>query len=145
MVEPVTTILTELCSRIDDLVRQQPGQRVIVGVVGLPGAGNTTFADAVVASLLQWHADWTDYRTHRISDPDRTWIGSHVAHVPMDGFYLADAELRRLGRADRKGTPDTFDAAGYVPMLERLRHIGEDLRGLTGLPVTTGVPTQRDG
>src|SRR5690606_41637893 len=31
------------------------------------------------------------------------------------------AELRRLGRQDRKGAPDTFDAAGYVALLRRLR------------------------
>jgi pantothenate kinase len=40
----------------------------------------------------------------------------------MDGFHLANVELRRLGRADRKGAPDTFDAAGYVALLTRLRH-----------------------
>jgi pantothenate kinase len=40
--------------------------------------------------------------------------------VPMDGFHLADAELRRLGRAERKGAPDTFDAAGYAHLLRRI-------------------------
>jgi pantothenate kinase len=44
-----------------------------------------------------------------------------VAHVPMDGFHLADVELDRLGRRDRKGAPDTFDAAGYAALLRRLR------------------------
>jgi pantothenate kinase len=39
----------------------------------------------------------------------------------MDGFHLADAELDRLGRRDRKGAPDTFDAAGYAALLRRLR------------------------
>jgi pantothenate kinase len=39
----------------------------------------------------------------------------------MDGFHLANAELERLGRSDRKGAPDTFDAAGYVVLLQRLR------------------------
>ena len=127
MVPPVNTVLAELCGRVDVLVRQQPGRRVIVGVVGLPGSGKTTLADALVASLLQWHADWTDHRTDRISDPDRPWIGSHVAHVPMDGFHLADVELNRLGRADRKGAPDTFDAAGYAALLQRLRHSDDDV------------------
>ena len=41
--------------------------------------------------------------------------------VGMDGFHLAQAELERLGRADRKGAPDTFDAAGFVALLRRLR------------------------
>ncbi|CAM5649022.1 hypothetical protein SVIOM74S_02727 [Streptomyces violarus] len=46
----------------------------------------------------------------------------------MDGFHLADAELERLGLRDRKGAPDTFDAAGYAALLARLReetHAGD--------------------
>ena len=39
----------------------------------------------------------------------------------MDGYHWADAKLRRLGRADRKGAPDTFDSAGYAALLLRLR------------------------
>jgi pantothenate kinase len=39
----------------------------------------------------------------------------------MDGFHLANQELVRLGRRDRKGAPDTFDADGYAALLERLR------------------------
>jgi pantothenate kinase len=39
----------------------------------------------------------------------------------MDGYHLAHAELQRLGLADRKGAPETFDAAGYVALLRRLR------------------------
>jgi pantothenate kinase len=41
--------------------------------------------------------------------------------VPMDGFHLANSELQRLGRAGRKGAPDTFDSAGYAALLRRLR------------------------
>jgi pantothenate kinase len=39
----------------------------------------------------------------------------------MDGFHLADVELDRLGRRDRKGAPDTFDVAGFAALLRRLR------------------------
>jgi pantothenate kinase len=39
----------------------------------------------------------------------------------MDGFHLAQSELQRLKRTDRKGAPDTFDAAGYVNLVRRLR------------------------
>jgi pantothenate kinase len=41
--------------------------------------------------------------------------------VPMDGFHLANAQLQHLGRADRKGAPDTFDVRGYIALLGRLR------------------------
>ncbi|MDQ1050663.1 nucleoside/nucleotide kinase family protein [Streptomyces sp. V4I2] len=78
------------------------GRRALLGIAGSPGAGKTTLAERLVRAL---NAD---------GDP---W----VAHVPMDGFHLADAELDRLGRRDRKGAPDTFDAAGYAALLRRLR------------------------
>jgi pantothenate kinase len=38
----------------------------------------------------------------------------------MDGFHLADVQLARLGLLDRKGAPETFDAAGYAAALDRL-------------------------
>jgi pantothenate kinase len=76
--------------------------RAVLGVAGAPGAGKTTLARAVVAAL------------------DAAAPGT-VAHVPMDGFHLADVELRRLGLRDRKGAPETFDAAGYAALLRRLR------------------------
>lgn len=39
----------------------------------------------------------------------------------MDGFHLADVELDRLGIRSRKGASETFDVAGYVATLSRLR------------------------
>lgn len=46
--------------------------------------------------------------------------------VGMDGYHLAQTELVRLGRTERKGAPDTFDAAGYVALLSRLRQPSAD-------------------
>ena len=53
--------------------------------------------------------------------------GDGVAHVPMDGFHLADVELERLGRRQFKGAVDTFDALGYAALLDRLRRAPDDL------------------
>ncbi|MFD9003576.1 nucleoside/nucleotide kinase family protein [Streptomyces sp. NPDC059582] len=91
----------------EDLVRRaaalvRPGHRAVLGVAGSPGAGKTTLAARLVRELNGGGPAW-------------------VAHVPMDGFHLADAELDRLGRRARKGAPDTFDAAGYAALLRRLR------------------------
>jgi pantothenate kinase len=72
--------------------------RRLLGLTGPPGAGKSTLSAQVLAAF-----------------PGRCVV------VPMDGFHLAQAELERLGRADRKGAPDTFDAAGYVALLRRLR------------------------
>lgn len=85
--------LSELVSR----VRSLPGPRVLLGICGAPGAGKSTLAAQLVSAL-----------------GDAVYLG-------MDGFHLAQAELTRLGRTDRKGAPDTFDAAGYVSLLRRLR------------------------
>lgn len=79
------------------------GPRRILDIAGPPGAGKSTLTGVVVAALA----------------PD-------AVLVPMDGFHLADAELERLGRRDRKGAPDTFDAAGYVALLRRLREVPEE-------------------
>jgi pantothenate kinase len=74
------------------------GGRRILGIAGTPGAGKSTLAQQVVHELGP----------------------AGAVYVPMDGFHLANYELRRLGRADRKGAIDTFDAAGFVSLLERL-------------------------
>lgn len=79
------------------------GERRMIGLVGAPGAGKSTVADAL-----------------RNAFPKESQI------VPMDGYHLANAELARLGRAERKGAPDTFDSAGYVALLTRLRLQGQD-------------------
>ncbi|MFD7406178.1 nucleoside/nucleotide kinase family protein [Streptomyces sp. NPDC059866] len=83
------------------------GRRAVLGIAGSPGAGKTTLAERLVRDL---------------NGTGRPW----VAHVPMDGFHLADAELDRLGRRDRKGAPDTFDAAGYAALLRRLHDEADD-------------------
>ena len=78
------------------------GRRKLLGLVGAPGAGKSTLAMAL----------------------QQAFAGVSQV-VPMDGFHLANAELRRLGRAGRKGAPDTFDGAGYAALLRRLRQQGE--------------------
>ncbi|MFD9429326.1 nucleoside/nucleotide kinase family protein [Streptomyces sp. NPDC060002] len=99
----------DLLVRARGLLAGAGGRRALLGIVGSPGSGKTTLAERLVREL------------NGAGDP---W----VAHVPMDGFHLADVELDRLGRRDRKGAPDTFDAAGYAALLRRLREEtdGED-------------------
>lgn len=82
---------------LDEALRT--GSRRLLGIAGAPGAGKST-----LTALLADHL------------PERSCVV-----VPMDGFHLADAALARLGRLERKGAPDTFDAAGYVALLQRLR------------------------
>lgn len=79
------------------------GQRKILGIAGAPGSGKSTLAQALLEQA-----------------------GERAVVLPMDGYHLANAELARLGRAARKGAEDTFDSAGYVALLSRLRSQGGD-------------------
>ncbi|MEV4821235.1 nucleoside/nucleotide kinase family protein [Micromonospora sp. NPDC049274] len=90
---------------VDELVARaralaDAGPRQLLGITGAPGAGKSTLAERIVAE-----------------------VGPSARLVPMDGFHLAQSQLVRLGRADRKGAVDTFDANGYVSLLRRLRRL----------------------
>lgn len=90
---------------VDELVARarslaDAGPRQLLGITGAPGAGKSTLAERIVAE-----------------------VGPSARLVPMDGFHLAQSQLVRLGRADRKGAIDTFDANGYVSLLRRLRRL----------------------
>jgi pantothenate kinase len=89
----------ELAARIDALLLREP--RVILGITGSPGSGKTELAATLIAAAID--------------------NGVPAVYVPMDGFHLADVELRRLRRLDRKGAIDTFDGYGYLAVLERIR------------------------
>ncbi|GAA2732656.1 nucleoside/nucleotide kinase family protein [Pedococcus aerophilus] len=82
------------------------GHRRIVGISGAPGAGKTTLVLAVLAAAA--------------ADPR---LAGRVAHVPMDGYHLPNADLDRLGRRDRKGAPDTFDVDAYAATLAAARAV----------------------
>lgn len=77
---------------------QVGNDRRIIGIVGKPGSGKSTVAEALV-----------------------TAVGQGAALLPMDGFHLSNAVLESLGIADRKGAPHTFDVHGYVALLRRIR------------------------
>jgi pantothenate kinase len=95
--EPSLDTLVARARALVDAARASGGRRIL-GITGPPGAGKSTLASAVVRA-----------------------VGSDAVHLPMDGYHLAQPELVRLGRADRKGALDTFDGAGFVALLRRLR------------------------
>src|SRR5438309_3286446 len=103
------------------------GRRRLLGLTGMPGAGKSTVAARLVEDL-----------------------GDLAVLVPMDGFHLANDELIRLGRRDRKGAPDTFDAAGYVALLRRLREHAQEVvyapefRRQIEEPVAGAIPVPPD-
>ncbi len=95
MLQPDAATLDRIAGRIRAL--PPAPVRLRVAVAGPPGAGKSTFAAALVDCL-----------------------GPDAALVPMDGFHLDNAILLKRGLLPRKGAPETFDALGFVRMVERL-------------------------
>jgi pantothenate kinase len=92
----------ELVSRVADDARGR--RRYVFGLAGPPGSGKSTVAA-------------------RLADA----LGAVV--VPMDGFHLDNTELDRLGLRAVKGAPETFDADGFVRLVEQLRHTDGPVSG----------------
>ncbi|WP_067841496.1 nucleoside/nucleotide kinase family protein [Nocardia lijiangensis] len=89
--------LHRLVRRVLDRAAERPERRYLLGIAGPPGAGKSTLSvllrDAFPAAEI----------------------------APMDGYHLSNARLRAARSQARKGEPDTFDVAGFVDNLRRLR------------------------
>lgn len=72
--------------------------RFLVGLTGPPGVGKSTVAERLRAER-----------------------GDTAVVVGMDGFHLANDVLVERGLAEVKGAPQTFDAPGFVALLQRIR------------------------
>jgi pantothenate kinase len=100
--QPVATSFAQLVARAADL--GTPGQRALLGICGAPGVGKSTLAAALVD-----HVSVT------------------AALVGMDGFHLSLARLTELGSRNRMGAIDTFDAKGFVALVQRLRDSPDEI------------------
>jgi pantothenate kinase len=87
----------ELLAAVDELDR-----RFLLGITGPPGAGKSALAAELAA----------------IAGDER---GELAVVAPLDGFHFSNETLESLGLRSVKGAPETFDAAGFVESLRRLR------------------------
>jgi pantothenate kinase len=86
---------------------ENSSERFILGIVGKPGVGKSTFTDFLREQLSQ----------------------DLLAILPMDGFHMSNEELLELGRRDRKGAPDTFDVTSFTQTLAAIKvSNGEDIK-----------------
>lgn len=98
-----TPAVTELARRIADL--PIGGQRCLIAVAGAPASGKSVLA----ANL-----------THAVCATGRL-----ARAISMDGFHLDNRLLDARGLRSRKGAPETFDVAGFVALVKRLRAGGD--------------------
>ncbi|HEY5223392.1 MAG TPA: nucleoside/nucleotide kinase family protein [Microbacteriaceae bacterium] len=126
MSEPCPPQIDALVAGLRERLATTP--RLLLGIVGAPGSGKSTFAAQLLAHF----------------DPGEAVI------VPMDGFHLAQSVIAGTPLAERRGAPDTFDVDGYLSLLRRLRARDERVvyaptyrRGLEE-PIAASVAVSRD-
>ena len=97
--QDITRHINLLADRIHE--RLQDNDRTLVAIAGAPGSGKTTLASELGRRLVSQKVP--------------------AVVVPMDGFHLDNAILEERGLRPRKGAPETFDADGFVHLINRLR------------------------
>jgi pantothenate kinase len=75
--------------------------RITVAIAGPPASGKTTLAEELARRLNAQKCE--------------------TVVVPQDGFHLDNQVLEARGDLTRKGAPHTFDGAGFVHMVRRLK------------------------
>ena len=85
----------------DYIIKHSEGEkRYIVAIAGPPGAGKSTFAEALLLLLIE--------------------KSIQAKIISMDGFHLDNSILTERNLLDRKGAPATFDTAGFIHLMNRL-------------------------
>jgi pantothenate kinase len=77
--------------------------RYIVAIAGPPASGKTTLAQKLCDDI-----------NSKVS-------ASPCVVVPMDGFHLDNEKLDQMGIRHIKGAPQTFDAEGFVELIQQIR------------------------
>ena len=94
--------------RLAGLLRDRSAKgRIIAAIAGAPGAGKSTVAEKLVASL-------------------NAGAPGTAAVLPMDGYHYDDLYLVPSGLRPRKGAPETFDVGGLRATLARLKARDEE-------------------
>lgn len=107
--DAIVQLAMELCGASE--AARARGRRFVLGVAGVAGSGKSTLAQRLVGAVNA-----------------AAVAADFAVYAPMDGFHLSNAALQRQGWIDRKGAPLTYDAAGYLAMLQHYRdrlHVGD--------------------
>ena len=92
----------------DYIIENSEGRkRYIVAIAGPPGAGKSTFSQALLLMLKE--------------------KSIQAKIITMDGFHLDNSILVDRNLLDRKGAPATFDTAGFIHLMNRLTNFEDDV------------------
>lgn len=92
----------------DYIIENSEGRkRYIVAIAGPPGAGKSTFSQALLLLLKE--------------------KSIQAKIISMDGFHLDNSILADRNLLDRKGAPATFDTAGFIHLMNRLSNFEDDV------------------
>ena len=92
----------------DYIIENSEGRkRYIVAIAGPPGAGKSTFSQALLLMLKE--------------------KSIQAKIISMDGFHLDNSILAERNLLDRKGAPATFDTAGFIHLMNRLTNFENEV------------------
>lgn len=110
----------EVAARVTEMCQDSRSTPLMVGVVGIPGAGKTSSCRRLAQMLP----------------------GSLV--LPVDGYHLPLSRLRAMTNPDdmvyRRGAPETFDPQSLRLALEKIRNGSEETVTLPGFDHAIGDP-----
>lgn len=96
----MSTLTLHINSLAEHLLEQNAA-RQLVAITGAPGSGKSTLANELARRLNAQ--------------------GRKSTVVPMDGFHLDNAIIEARGLTQRKGSPETFDAPGFIRLVKALK------------------------
>ena len=83
--------------------RLKEKKRILIGVVGPPCSGKSTFSSQFNKFLIKKNKK------------------EYSKIIPMDGFHFDNVILKKRNLLARKGDPITFDAYGFVDLVKKIK------------------------